>query len=190
MTGIILLAAGESKRLGRPKQLIMLEGQPLLRRMAEVALQAALGGPVMVVLGAVDQPCQMALEGLEVSVVHNPDWQSGMGGSISAGLAHLPQQDLTGVILMLCDQPRVTPDLLQSLLLASPGKNIVATRCEGHLGPPAWFSSAMFPDLLLLSGTQQGAKALMAKESSIAWLDFPDAAFDIDSLADLLKINS
>ena len=188
MTGIILLAAGESKRLGRPKQLVTLDGKPLLRRMAEVALQVAPESPFVAVLGAVDEPCRLALEGLEVSIVNNPDWQSGMGGSIAVGLASLPQGELTGVIVMLCDQPRVTSEHLQSVLSASSGKNIVATRCDGHLGPPAWFSSEMFPDLLLLSGTQQGAKALIEKEPSIAWIDFPEAAFDIDSPADLLKI--
>jgi len=190
MTAVILLAAGESKRLGRPKQLVTLEGKPLLIRMAEVALQAVLGGPVVVVLGAVDEPCRTALDGLDVSVVHNPNWQSGMGGSIVTGLASLQQNELSGVVLMLCDQPRVTPDLLRSIVAASPGRNIVATRCDGHLGPPAWFSSVMFPELLLLNGTQQGAKALMEKEPSIGWIDFPAAAFDIDSPADLLEFKS
>lgn len=185
MTGIILLAAGESKRLGRPKQLVTLRGKPLLREMAEVALQVAAEGPVVVVLGAVDEPCRLALEGLEVSVAHNPGWQSGMGGSIAAGLASLPAGELTGVIVMLCDQPLVTPEHLQTILSACPGKNIVATRCDGHLGPPAWFSSEMFSDLLLLSGSKQGAKAIMDKEPLIAWIDFPEAAFDIDSPADL-----
>lgn len=189
MTGVILLAAGESKRLGRPKQLISLRGKPLLRRMAGVALQAVSGGPVVVVLGAVEEPCRTAVDGLDVSVVHNSDWQTGMGGSIATGLASLPHEELSGVVLMLCDQPRVTPDLLQSIIAASAGKNIVATRCDGHLGPPAWFSPAMFPGLLLLKGTRQGAKGLMDQEPSIGWIEFPGAAFDIDLPADLLEIH-
>lgn len=184
--GIILLAAGESRRLGTPKQLIAWQGQPLLRRMAGIALAADLG-PVVVVLGAVDRPCREALEGLAVEIVVNPAWATGMGSSIAAGVACLSgHPEVSSALVMLCDQPHVTAALLRKLAVkaAEDGGGIVACRYHGQLGPPALFAADRLAALAKLQG-KGGAKSLILAEPSPGWIDAPEAGFDIDTPADL-----
>jgi len=188
MTGIILLAAGESKRFGTPKQLVELGGKSLIRRAAETALEANLG-PVNVVLGAVDQPCRRVLAGMPVDVVVNPAWREGMASSIIAGLTPLIGKQLDGVIIVLADQPGVEASHLRDLAAAALSNAIVASRYADQLGVPAWFSAAKFKDLLMLEG-EQGAKALFAREQQVAWLDLPSAALDVDTPADLVRISA
>ncbi len=186
MTGIILLAAGESSRFGTPKQVAELGGKPLLRRAAETALEANLG-PVNVVLGAVEELCRATLSGMKVNIVRNPGWKAGMGGSIIAGLCPWIGSPLEGVIIMLADQPGVTASHLRDLDAAAAAHPIVASRYAGQLGVPAWFSRAKFDDLLKMKN-EQGAKGIIAREPGAAWLDLPCAARDVDTPADLVRI--
>lgn len=185
MTGIILLAAGESKRFGSPKQLASFRGKPLLRHAVETALEAGLG-PVNVVLGAVDQPCRDILAGMEVNIIHHAGWKKGMGGSISAGIRPWlgRRNPPEGVIVLLADQPGVTAAHLQALAAASAGHSIVASAYGGQLGAPAWFAPDKFTRLLLLEG-EKGAKALIAREPRVHKIDIPAAAYDIDTPGDL-----
>lgn len=184
MTGIIVLAAGESKRFGTPKQLAVLHGKPLLRRAVEAALEARLG-PVTVVLGATDQPCRALLAGLEVTIVHNPGWRSGMGSSIASGMRSFDGLELDGVVISLADQAGVTAEHLRWLEAASAGKPIVASRYGGQLGAPAWFSAEKFEELLKLDG-EKGAKLLIAREPAAHGVEMPAAAFDVDTPEDLI----
>ncbi len=188
MTGIILLAAGESQRFGTPKQLAQFGGKSLLRRAAETALETKLG-PVNVVLGAVDQPCREALAGLPVNIVINLALREGMAGSIVAGLRPWMARSLDGVIVVLADQPGVTAAHLRDLEAASLSHAIVASRYARQLGVPAWFSRTKFEELLAMEGGQ-GAKVLIAREPDVAWLDLPAAALDVDTPADLVKISA
>lgn len=188
MTGIIILAAGESSRLGRPKQLVPWNGKSLLRHAVETAIASGLG-PVAVVLGAVDQPCRECLKGLEITITHNPDWSDGMGGSIASGMRALAPLPLEGVIVMLCDQPLVTHHLLRALAEKSAGHPIVTAHYQGHPGPPAWFSNTYFGRLGSLEG-KSGAKALIRGEPHRLQISAPEAAFDIDLPEDLAVLGS
>ena len=185
-TAIILLAAGASTRLGRPKQLVLWNGEPLLRHSATVALSARLG-PVIVVLGAVERECRESLAGLSLEIVVNTAWAEGMGGSIAAGMIAVQNSvtPLQSVIIMLCDQPYVSSATLRSLCdeQRRTESAVVASRyCQhdGKLGVPALFTSQRFAALARLRGAL-GGKQLIASESSPAFIDCPEAVADIDT---------
>ena len=127
---LILLAAGASTRLGRPKQLLGFRGRSLLRHAAETAL-ASVCRPVVVVLGALADRLQTELTALPVTVALNPAWAEGMAKSIRAGLKEVssktPGPD--AVVIMLCDQPLITAGMLDQLVSMhrSSGMGIVAS---------------------------------------------------------------
>ncbi|HSI63788.1 MAG TPA: nucleotidyltransferase family protein [Candidatus Saccharimonadia bacterium] len=186
----ILLAAGSSSRLGRPKQLLPFGQSTLLRHAAETALAAALGS-VIVVLGAEEERCRMSLAGLPLTIVTNPGWQEGMGSSIATGMQEVRDTEHRAVIIMLCDQPAITSDMLRSLEehQRNTGKSMVASRHGEVLGPPVLFTADHFPQLRLLQG-HQGARSLFQTQSDLASVPCPEAAFDIDTEADLALLHS
>jgi molybdenum cofactor cytidylyltransferase len=187
-TAIILLAAGCSSRLGRPKQLLPYGKCTLLRHAADTAVAAGLG-PVMVVLGAVENECRTELLGLPVTILSNPTWEEGMGGSIAVAARHLDEAQCRAAIVMLCDQPGITPGVLCALARyhRHMDKSIVASKCDRVLGPPALFASQHFQQLRRLRG-QQGASALFQTEPGISSLVCPEAAWDIDTEADVAAL--
>lgn len=186
-TAIVLLAAGASERLGQPKQLLRFGHQTLLGKMAEVALSAHLG-PVVAVLGAFYEKTVAALHGPGVEMVKNEDWATGMGGSIACGVCHVQAQHPAAarVLILLCDQPFVTPELLTRLVekQQSSGALIVASSYGGTVGPPALFNQQLFGELAALHG-KQGAKVVIRNHlDSLAEVPFPDGAVDIDTMED------
>jgi molybdenum cofactor cytidylyltransferase len=187
-TAIILLAAGCSSRLGRPKQLLPFRGKTLLRHAAEVALAAELG-PVFVVLGAVVEECREALLGAPVTLLINEAWDEGMGGSIAVGAQHLDETVHGAAIVMLCDQPGIAPVMLRELdrKQRMSGAVVVASRCDGVLGPPALFAASLFPRLRVLRGAQ-GARGLMRDEVNVVAIECPEAAWDIDTEKDVVAM--
>jgi molybdenum cofactor cytidylyltransferase len=184
-TPILLLAAGSSSRLGRPKQLLSFRGGALLRHAAQTAVDAELG-PVFVILGAVVDECRETLLGLPVTIVINTAWQEGMGSSIALGARSLDSSVHRAVIIALCDQPGISPGHLCALddLQRSSGQSIVAACYHDILGPPALFTASHFSQLRNLRGPQ-GAKALMQRDADVAILDCPEAALDIDTEHDV-----
>ena len=179
----VILAAGASSRLGRPKQLEQFEGESLLRRTARVALE---GGcePVLVVLGAnADVSCAEIVD-LPVRVLHHEQWSTGMASTISCGVAALPP-NAEGAILLVCDQPHLSAALLQDLLARRGAPNtIIASRYADTVGVPALFERVHFTELIELSG-DVGAKSLFAKHANATTVvNFPRGAVDIDSPAD------
>jgi molybdenum cofactor cytidylyltransferase len=185
-TGVVILAAGGSSRMGRPKQLLSLDadGTTLLRRSADTALALGLG-PVLVVLGAVAESCQAHLAGRDLACILNPHWEKGLGGSIALGVAAMAERDVQAVLLLLCDQPNLRVERLLALhaLHASSGTKITAARYEGSWGPPAIFDRALFPDLMRLDGTE-GAKKIILALPGMQSFDMPEAAFDLDGPGD------
>lgn len=192
VTGLVLLAAGGSRRLGLPKQLLRdASGRSLLRQAAETALASACR-PVAVVLGADADRIAAELDGLDVLLTVNPDWQTGLASSLKAGLAALRDAGpLDAVVVMLCDQPRVTPALLNSLISASAGTGCQIAACEygGTLGVPALFHHSLFADLQRLTGDEGARRVLRAYSGPISRLPFPGGVWDIDTPADAEKIS-
>jgi len=192
MTGLILLAAGASTRLGAPKQDLLYQGKTLLQHAIQVALSTNCT-PVIVVQGAHALVISPEVPRERVAIVENPDWQEGMASSIRAGITALEQRAplATGVILMLCDQPLVGPDHLNNLVQKKleTNKSIVASYYNNTLGVPVLFDKSFFPRLQALKG-QEGAKKLLYQyEPEVAAVPFPQGSVDIDTIADYKKLD-
>jgi molybdenum cofactor cytidylyltransferase len=189
MTGIIILAAGISARLGTPKQNLVYEGQTLLQRTIKSAL-ATVCRPVIVMLGGNAAIIKPTIENLPVNIVYNENWQEGISSSIRLGVVHLQKNHIkiNSVILMLCDQPFVDAKLLHQLIPANSAKSITACAYNRAIGPPVFFDGYYFPELLLLKGNE-GAKKLMLKhEVHITTVPFPLGNIDIDTLDDFEQL--
>ena len=185
MPAVILLAAGSSSRLGRPKQLVQFRGQSLLRRAATTAVAVAAGAPVVVVTGALHQELLPELAHLPVQAVQCPEWEQGMGASLKTGLHYLSQLSTapTDTIVLLCDQPFVTPELLRQLESThqQTGQPIVACAYAGIRGVPVFFAAAMLPALLALPDGSGAGYLLKRHAAQVAEVAFPAGALDVDT---------
>lgn len=178
-TVAIVLAAGESKRLGRPKQLLLYEGEPMVRRAARVALAAGCDETIVVA-----QPGMLRdlLADLPLTIVDNADFRDGMGTSIARGVAAAGK---ARVLITLCDQPLVTSAYLRALLAVD--APIVATEYNGVHAVPAVFAPRFAADLCALRG-DRGARAVIAAHADdVVAIAFADAAVDVDTEADVAR---
>jgi molybdenum cofactor cytidylyltransferase len=182
-SALILLAAGASTRLGRPKQLLAFRGHSLLRHAAETAV-ASVCRPVVVVLGASADRLQTELRELPVLVALNPSWVEGMASSIRAGLKIVESEAAwsDSVVIMLCDQPLITARMLDQLVNVhrSEGRGIVASEYGGALGVPVLFSRKYYRELGLLKGSQGARRIIVHHGDDVARIPLPEAAFDVD----------
>lgn len=183
----LVLAAGASRRLGQPKQLVSIEGVPLVRRIAQHALAAC--DAVCVVLGACADEVELALSGLPVALAHAPDWREGMAASLRRGVAWASVAGHDAVAVFTCDQPRLTTEHARLLVayFRAGGGLAVASRYADTIGVPAVFSRARFAELLSLRG-DQGARSLLRTDPDVIELDWPDGELDLDTPADLASV--
>lgn len=189
--GVLILGAGNSSRMGQPKQLLRYQGRTLIRHMGEEAI-AAVDAPVMVVTGANADLVEEALRELPIEVVENDHWEEGMGSSIGIGVAELQllHPELASIIIMVCDQPFVNAALLKQLIQHQKvtGKGIVGATYENTIGTPVLFGSHYFPALKDLHG-QDGVKQILRQSTGdIAIVSFPLGALDIDTADDYQQL--
>lgn len=185
----ILLAAGHSSRMHRPKQLLPWQGRPLVRHVAEMALASRLAS-LVVVAGAEATAVRQALTGLSgpCTIVVCPDYTQGLAASFRCGLGALPAT-VAGAMILLVDQPHITPGLIDRLIstfAATPGVPAVIPRYQGQRGNPVLLAAHLFAELATLEG-DIGARAVLARyAATVRWLDVDDPAVveDIDTPAD------
>lgn len=188
MTAIIILAAGGSNRLGRPKQLLSFQGESFLRRSARFAVEAGCG-PVIVVLGYSAQEMVSELSSFPVRAVINPGWKEGIASSLGKGLQAVPEE-ATAVLLMLCDQPYVDAEVLRRLVAVfEGGAPIVACRYRNVLGVPALFSREFFDDLRRLKGDEGARSVIQTNLHRVEVVDCEEAGVDIDTEAEYSRLN-
>ena len=186
----ILLAAGGSSRLGEPKQILEWQGQSLVGRAADLLLEIC-GAGVTVVAGSEHQQVSRALADRSLSVVVNPDWETGMAGSLLCAIeAERPTACLAAMI-MLCDQPLITRDDLCGLLDAwsDDTSRPSAAAYGGIVGVPA-----IIP-LDILKGFRpqhpdNGAGVLLRARNDVRIVAMPHAAVDVDTPDDVININN
>ena len=189
--GIIILAAGASRRMHSPKQLLEFEGKTLLRRAVETAIDSNYQ-PVIVVLGANFEPAKNEIADLPVTIVFNKNWQRGLSSSIICGIENLLKftPNAAACVVALADQPFVTANHLNLFAQKFHQTNslIIAAEYNEIVGVPALFAREIFDELRELSG-DKGAKLLIEKHSeTLVRIALPEAAFDIDTPQDFAKL--
>ncbi|MCI0668054.1 MAG: nucleotidyltransferase family protein [Methylococcaceae bacterium] len=179
----LLLAAGLSSRLGRPKQLVLLEGIPLVRR-ASLAALASGCDRVFVVVGANRTPIVEAIADLDVETIVNRAWQEGIGSSVRAGVERISSctPGYSAVLVMLADQIKIGTQHLDPLIEAFRRyRGIAASEYDNTLGVPALFPRRYFDELRLLAG-DTGAKSMLRKYASrVTPVSCPEASADLDT---------
>jgi molybdenum cofactor cytidylyltransferase len=188
----VLLAAGASTRLGQSKQRIRLEGESLLHRTARLAVESGCS-PVFVVLGFEARQMQAELRGLPVEVLTNLQWEEGMGSSLRCGMTAVcrtePQPD--SVLVLVCDQPRLTAEHLRELLAAHKKGGSLSTTASVYAqraGVPAIFPAKFFPELLASAGDQGARNLIRAHTVDMQGIPWPDGELDLDRPEDLNRV--
>ncbi len=162
----VILAAGQSSRMGCNKLVLEIDGKPMLRHVADAAV-GSLARPVVAVLGGGSAGAFPALEGLDVVVVRNMDFCSGMSSSIRAGIAALPETSDAALIL-LGDMPAISSFLIDRMTTAfdpAKGRDICVATHKGQHGHPVLFARHYFPELLTLEG-DVGARRIVEKHAA------------------------
>ncbi len=187
----ILLAAGDSSRLGTPKQLLSINGESLLRRTARLAMEAGCS-PNFIVLGAHAEILKPEVDSGVFEILENPGWQEGMGSSIRVAMKSLfKRPTLPGAVLLLvCDQPNLSAGLLAELLEKYNGRReaIVASQYNGVLGVPAVFGADYFGELAMLSGDSGARRVISRHPEHALQVEFEGGDFDIDLPEDVAKL--
>jgi molybdenum cofactor cytidylyltransferase len=183
----IILAAGSSSRMGRPKQFLKIDNESLIRKASKVALSAE-ADETVIVAGLDHQLIKNELTGLPVQVIANPHSEMGMGSSIKYGVNYIMENhaDFNGAIIMVCDQPLLSSAHLSKIIsehktTLSP---IVTSFYSGKNGVPVFFHRGMYEKLLTIKD-QQGARNIIEQHSSLVKpIDFPEGAIDLDTPED------
>ena len=166
MIAAILLAAGESSRMGRPKQLLDWRGQALIAAQVE-ALLAARCRPVVVVLGAHDREVRAAIPSRpDVQIATNRNWREGRASSIRTGARAVPPA-VDAVVVVSVDQPTDASviEKLESAFDRSPDARIAVPRHDGRNGHPPLFRSELLPQLQSVTERQEGLRALRRRHA-------------------------
>lgn len=181
--GVILLAAGASTRMGQPKQLLAIDGVPLVRRSALAAL-ASSARPVLVVLGANADRIRPCLADLNVIIAENADWAKGMGNSLGCGIRALTAAvaKIDATVIALADQPQLSGELIARLRQRQldSGRSIVLSRKGTNLGPPALFLRKHFAKLGALRGDVGARSVAQANAAEVTTLEINDDT-DLDT---------
>jgi CTP:molybdopterin cytidylyltransferase MocA len=182
--GAAVLAAGSSRRLGRPKQLVVWHGVPLVRRAVE-ALRRPWCEAVAVVVGEHAGEIAEAVDGFSAEVLQNASWSEGVSASVRAATRWARARAFDALLLAVCDQPGLSGEHVDALRDAFYHRmTIVASVYATVRGVPAVFPSSSFADLAMLRG-DRGAGALLRDAPEVAEVPWEAGAFDIDTPDDL-----
>lgn len=186
--GVVVLAAGGSTRLGRPKQLVEFHGKPLLQLVIdEVALLESCSN--ILVLGGNREEIQNKIDAKGFKVVVNSNWEKGIATSMHEGFECLlsSTNNIDHILFVLSDQPFLKVGFLKRLVNKHLSGNLMATysEYEGILGVPAIFSQSAFPFLKSLKGDQGAKKLTMIKGFEFDTEPFEKGIFDVDSEKDV-----
>jgi molybdenum cofactor cytidylyltransferase len=190
MIPIVILAAGSSSRLGKPKQNLVFKGQTLLQRMISSA--SAVSDEVLVILGANFNEIETTIIDADAKIMYNPDWALGMSSSIKQATSYIEQNfpEADAVLFAVCDQPYVNTELLQQLIeiAGSVKQGIIACSYNDTIGVPAVFKKIYFPELFKLNGNEGAKKIIGQHLQDVYTIFFPLGSTDIDTEEDFNRL--
>ncbi|HEY2029520.1 MAG TPA: nucleotidyltransferase family protein [Myxococcales bacterium] len=187
----VVLAAGQSRRMGKNKLLLDLNGKSVVRRAVEKAEAAGLS-PVLVVTGHERERVEAELRGLSCQLVFNPDYASGMNSSVAAAISAVPD-DCAGAVLLLADMPLVTAAMLEALCEARRESNapLIVSVFGGVVAPPMLYGRGLFSELRQLAGDGCGKRVIKQHRAEAIELAWPaEALADLDVPADVERVLS
>lgn len=191
--GIVILAAGQSSRLGTPKQLLTYKGNSLIDKVINTAISSNLS-PVVLVLGAFKAEIEVNILRDGIAIVENTYWKEGMASSLRIGLEKLLQisPNIEGAIFMVCDQPFVNNEILDALIKVQAETGFEAAACSynGKIGTPALLLKSHFAALFQLKGDTGARKILLENSEKVAIVEFDAGIFDIDTPEDYQKLTN
>jgi molybdenum cofactor cytidylyltransferase len=186
--GAVILAAGASKRLGHPKQLLQIDGESLIRRTVRFATEAGCA-PVCVVVGAHAEQITAELCSSGAMTFLNTKWDEGIGTSIRCGVSSLLQigPNISNIVFLVCDQIRLSVTVLRELQSTSDAHrlDIVASEYAGILGVPAIFPREFFQELQHLRGDRGARQVIKKYAHRVKAVAFDGGNVDVDTTADL-----
>ncbi|MEP1097687.1 MAG: nucleotidyltransferase family protein [Cyclobacteriaceae bacterium] len=189
-TGLIILAAGTSSRLGRPKQLLEYKGRPLLQHAIDIAVQFEWEASVLV-LGANAAQIEEKINPKSLDLIMNENWKEGIASSIRSGLSYLLEKrpDLQHVLFLLSDQPYLSIEVVRELLTKHE-KTLAITACkyQDQIGVPVVFSKDFFEELRHLEGDQGAKKIVMKNMDVVSTVPFDGGEVDVDTDEDYRKL--
>jgi len=186
---VIILAAGNSSRLGQPKQTVVFNNTTLLNNTIQKAKDSTLND-IYIVLGANAEQIIPTLDS-NSSIVINEDWKLGMGKSIAVALEAIIDLEYDGVVVLLSDQIYLGSLCIDNLIKVrkTQSKGIVLSKYKNGSGPPSFFDKKYFKDLLLLDD-DNGAKSIVKNNfHDVAFVAFENGDVDIDTPEDLRYID-
>lgn len=187
----IVLAAGDSSRLGTPKQLLLWRGEPLIRHVVRLALKCKLD-PIIVVTGYKGLEIGLTLEGLgKIIVGVNSDWAEGQNISIGFGLGLMEvKKGIDACFFFMSDQPQIPVGLINKIVkkYKRDHDTIIAPRVNGQRGNPVLFDRSTFKDLRKLKGNEGGRK--LFDKYPVAYVEWKDAniLLDVDTMDDYQQL--
>jgi len=188
----IVLAAGASRRLGQPKQLLTCGGETMIDRAIRLAGESG-ASPVIAVLGAHYELVRETALMRGATLIVNSAWEQGISTSIQAGLASLDESapQTAGVLILGCDQPQLTAGHLRALLevfLTQAAPSIVTSKYKDVRGVPAVFPREVFDHLRALQGDKGARSLLMHPPCPLIELPLPGGEIDIDLPTDIAHL--
>ena len=188
---VVIIAAGESKRFGSPKQLLLLDKDTMLNRLIKM-VQKAVDFPIYLVLGANAKKIKAQLPNVSLNIVENTEWQEGMGSSIRIGVQAVidSANKHDGVLILVCDQPYLSESSIKDLIALQAINNtaIAASFYANIAGTPALFHQSVFSDLLALKGDQGAKRIIQERDQELAKLQFEKGVLDIDTPEDYQQL--
>ena len=178
-TAAVILAAGGSTRLGRPKQLLDWFGKTFIEQVVETAIKADLY-PIIVVTGSNHKLIEDHLKKKDVEIIFNNNWKEGQSGSLTAGLKKIQEKQISQFIFLLVDMPQLKEEWLKIIVQNSDDNNfdIVTTTVNGEVTPPILFKEKCFEKLFSLKGDSGGKR--LVREFNTKYLEHEDQGMKLD----------